>query len=443
MIRAILALVYATLKHAWSTRAIIWLVAWAAVPAVLLPMTLQADRTAAGAHGMILTYTPIALFAVLLVGSIWLSAYTLASERLHLQFSMLRTKPVYGAAIWLGKWLGVLIIIAITLTISVALFFATMIIRFQGQPIATKPVWTISPPDETVILEQARQMQQNMMLQADPSDHHNIPTLQQWVNRLRQQKYRVAPGSSTSWKIPLTLHNNTAQAMQFQWRLDPMRRQPVAGTWTLLTPGAIEPLAIYPVSGLLDGTHTISLPQHNIPAATPYLIITFESSPDNEPQIFFDHQNPVRFKQQSGIFLANLIRATMLILALCAATSALTLLFSAFLSFPVTVFAAHGVLVALLVPAIAGQDTPHIRHSHGHHHGHTETWFLTHAEHFLNALYRLTRSLRATLPFRRLSENIHISFQEHASVICILILLLPMLCAILAHLKIMREEVLS
>ncbi len=444
MTRAIFSFAYATTKHAWSTRAIAWLAIWATIPAVFFASTLRADRTITGAQTMILTYAPIAIFAVLLIGSIWLSAFTLSSERMHMQFAMLRTKPVHGVAIWTGKWLGVLIIMAIALAIAIATFFITMTIRFQGHPIARIPVWNVCQPDETVIHDQAYRILQKMERQAETTDHH-IPSLRQIVNRLRQQQYRVGPGTSTSWHIPLDWHDtpHAKRQMQFQWRLDPMRRAPVTGTWTLSVPDEASPLSVNKVSGLVDGHHTISLPELDIPTGTPYLIVTFHAAPDNEPQIFFDHKSPVSLKQQSGILAFNLMRAATLMFVLCAAVAAITLLFSSFFSFPVTVFTTHGVIFALLITAIAGRDTPHIRHSHGHHHGHNENWLLTQTEHFLDAIYHLTSSLRSTLPFRYLSENMQISFRDHAAILLILMVLLPLSCAWCAHYKMMHEEVVS
>ncbi len=443
MIRAIAAFIYASLKHAWSTRAIAWLMVWAAIPAMVLPMTLRADGTTAGALTMILTYTPIAIFAVVITGSIWLGGYTLAAERIHQQFAMLRTKPVAGFAIWFGKWFAVQLAVGAILAIALLLFFGTMTIRFQGKAIPTHPVWTAYRPDESSLWEQARKQQQHMIQHADGHEAQHLPTLQQIANRLRQQQYRVAAGNTTSWNILLDAQVSTAQPweLHFQWRLEPMRRAAVSGQWTLTLPDDPTPLETRSIESVLDGNHVLRIPALDLPSGTESVILSFTSDADNEPHIFFDNQAPVSLNQQTGVLPGNLIRAAILMAIVCAAAAAMALTVSAFLSFPTTIFATYGILLAFLIATIAGRDTPQIRHAQSQHHGHMENWLLTQTEYFLDFIYRGSSYLRTALPFRHLSENIQVTLHDHILTIVLLLVALPVLGATLAHLKLMREEV--
>ena len=443
MKRAILAFTYTALKHAWSTRAILWLLVGVSIPALLLPLTLRADGTEHGAQTMILTYTPVAIFAIVLTGTIWMAAFTFAAERMQLQFAMLRTKPVQGASIWLGKWLAILAITCTSLVWAMLLCVLALIIRFDATTIVTAPTWTAFAPDETEIMEQARQQRESMLQQPDAEHAHSLPSLQQLANRIRQRQYRVLPGNQVSWQIPIAPTSATQPLweIQYHWRLDPMRRAPVQGDWMITVPTQTEPLATHSVAGLIDGNHVIRLSDLDIPPSAPYVTLTFASAPENEPQIFFDNKNPVSLNRQTGLLLGNLLRATILLFALCAAAAALALTVSVFLSFPTTVFATHGILLALVITAIAGRDTPTIRDTHGHDHGSPDTWLVNATESFLDMLYRATRNLREALPFRELPENLQVTLHDHLPTLLILLFGIPLLCALLAHIKVMQEEI--
>ena len=442
MMHAIYAILKTTLKCAWSTRATIWLLVSSTLPALFAPFLLQADGTTEGARTMILTYTPVLIFGILLTGTIWLSAYALAAERIQPSFAMLRTKPVSGATIWIAKWLAVLTILVTALMIAGITFILSLEARFRGESMANSPVWTAFRPDESHIILQAQQHLDRLREETPPDEAHHLPSLQQIANRLRQQNYRVAPGTGTSWHVPIAADtDHHPMDMLFSWRLDPMRRAPVSGVWTLTFPGKTEPLAIQNVAGLLDGNHTTSWSRLEIPPEATYLEVRFTASADNEPMIFFDVKNPITLRQFAGTLRTNLIRTAGIMIILCAAATALTLAMSAFLSFPVTVFASHGIMAALLIATVAGHDSIISQHTHGHAHCNTESWLAHQTGHFLDIVYRASHTLRAAMPFRRLAEDIRVTFPENTWTLIALSILLPALCAALAHYKIMRDEV--
>jgi len=159
MIRAVSAIMYLTLRQAWASRSILGLGMAALVPAVIFPLIIKGDNTPTGAYRMLMTYAPMGLFALLLSGSIWLGAFALATERLHLQFAMLKTKPVRGVCIWLGKWLGVCMVLLLVLTLSGSIFAAMLHLRRESLVPASHAFWLSYAPDEQAIWQQARRIQ--------------------------------------------------------------------------------------------------------------------------------------------------------------------------------------------------------------------------------------------------------------------------------------------
>ena len=444
MIRALHAIMRTTVRHAWATRSIFWLMTAALVPAILFPLIIKGDGTPAGAQVMLLTYAPIALFAVLLIGSVWMGAYALAAERLQLQLSMLKTKPISGLAIWLGKWLAVCAINLSVLLCSGLVFAGMLQLRGVGVDTASRSFWQPHSPDEGALLQQAEALWLRRRTEAAQAEEpQTVPPLQQIVNRMRQQQYRVPPGGNVSWRIPLPprLPEKGIWRLTYHWRLDPMRRAPVHGSWHLTDYATGHPLATHPVTGLLDGNHTFAWGILQLPPETRVLELRFQASPENEPHIFFDSKAPISLQHQAGSRAENLLRAAGIAMIFGGALAAVALALSACFSFPVAVFATHGIVLALLVAAVAGQEGMELRHSHGHDHGHPDGWILTYTGHFLDSLHAHTHALRAALPFRRLSESIQITFHEHAIPLFLLAICLPLLCAAIAHIKIKREEV--
>src|SRR3954447_4011323 len=83
-----------------------------------LPVLLKDDGTARGFTQILLTYTLSAITALLGLSTLWLSCGTLARDIEECQIQVLAVKPVARWQIWLGKWLGIVSLNAVLLTLS-------------------------------------------------------------------------------------------------------------------------------------------------------------------------------------------------------------------------------------------------------------------------------------------------------------------------------------
>jgi hypothetical protein len=444
MIRAALFIARTTIRQAWHTRAIAWLILATSAVSFFVPRMLKADGTPEGIWSMVMLYAPTMLFAILATSSVWLGAYTLASEKMHAKLAILKTKPVSGFSIWLGKWLGVCAVHTLAMLVSGVILLGMILLVPGPLQSASRTFWQPSYPDERGLLARAESILADWPEPSTP-DAPPIPTLEQIVNRLRQQQYRVAPAEAISWQMPLPRKTSPKNLwrLQFHWRLDPMRRGLVSGTWSLHMPDHAEPVLSLQTSGVLDGSHVIHFEMPRTETPPRHMILTFHASPENASHIFFDINRPVSLQQASGSLIPNVLRAGTVCLIYCYAIAALALLFSACLSFPVAVFTTYGTLFAIVIASVAGQEQMRLGHSHSHGetHAHFAERLLDLTTHFLDDMHALTRGLREALPFRALSQHIQISLSDHALLFCVLLVLMPLLCAFLAHLKISHEEV--
>jgi ABC-type transport system involved in multi-copper enzyme maturation permease subunit len=437
MTRSVTAIAKVALRHFWATRAILWVFAAACTPALLFPIILQADGTPTGRWLMIMQYTPIAIFVGTLMSAIWMAAYILSSEKTQLRLSMLRTKPLNGLSIWLGKWIATCLVQAMAILLGFVILISMLLPKVaQHKDLST---WVPFTPDESELYAQAQDMINQR--KSNSENNHSTPSVEQMVNHVKLRQYRVAPGRSIDWIIPISqnLTERGAWQLRFQWKLDPMQRTPVSGTWQLTTTDQ-KILASLPVYELMDGSHTINWPELRIPPHSKSVRITFQNSDQNTSYVFFSTKSPIQLCQQSGSLYPNMLITALLLFGFCASAAAVSLTVSSFLSFPVTVFATHGILFAVIIASLAGQAPGNA--SMAHHATNHNAVFLT-ARQFLDQAYMVTASLRNALPFDRLANSLTITYREHLIDLAVLLLVIPLIMASLAHFQYMRQEVMQ
>src|SRR4051812_43275755 len=112
------AIIGLTWKAAFRYR-LFWVLTGLLLVAVVgLPLLIKDDGTAEGFTQILLTYTLGAVTAILGICTLWLACGTLARDIEECQIQMLAVKPIARWQIWLGKWLGLLSLNAVLLTVS-------------------------------------------------------------------------------------------------------------------------------------------------------------------------------------------------------------------------------------------------------------------------------------------------------------------------------------
>src|SRR5687768_2979203 len=115
--RRTLAITLLTLRAAFRYRLVLVLSVILIAGVALLPAMIKDDGTARGFTQIILTYTLSLTTALLGFATLWLSCGILAREIEESQMQMVAVKPIARWQIWLGKWLGILVLNAMLLTI--------------------------------------------------------------------------------------------------------------------------------------------------------------------------------------------------------------------------------------------------------------------------------------------------------------------------------------
>src|ERR1700729_3504770 len=132
----IFAIISLTWKAAFRYR-LFWVIALLLVGAVVgLPILLQDDGTAEGFAQILLTYTLGAVTGLLGLCTLWLSCGTLARDVEDCQIQMVAVKPIARWQIWLGKWLGIVLLDAALLAVAGASIYGLLEWRARKLPAA-------------------------------------------------------------------------------------------------------------------------------------------------------------------------------------------------------------------------------------------------------------------------------------------------------------------
>src|SRR5580692_6484974 len=132
--RRILAIVWLTWKAALRFRLFWVLAALLACTVVFLPLILKDDGTAHGFIQILLAYNLTIITALLGFATLWLACGTLARDMEECQIQMVAVKPIARWQIWLGKWLGIVLLDAALLAVAGASVFGLLEWRMRKLP---------------------------------------------------------------------------------------------------------------------------------------------------------------------------------------------------------------------------------------------------------------------------------------------------------------------
>lgn len=132
--KRILAISFLTLKSAFRFRLVQVLGVLLFGAVVALPMIIKDDGSARGFTQILLTYTLTVITALLGFSTLWLGCGTLAREVEECQMQMVVVKPIARWQIWLGKWLGLMLVNGILLGLSGTAVYGLMQWRASKLP---------------------------------------------------------------------------------------------------------------------------------------------------------------------------------------------------------------------------------------------------------------------------------------------------------------------
>ena len=356
----ILAIVWLTWKAALRFKLFLVIAVLLLAAVVGLPLLIKDDGTASGFTQIILTYTLSAVTGLLGISTLWLSCGTLARDIEECQIQVVASKPIARWQIWLGKWLGIVLLNAVLLALSGACIFALLQWR------ATK-----LPPEEQAKLrsevlvargsakeakmdadmdEETERVLQNR-LKTSPVEKVDLPEVRKQIReRVKADFQLVPPSYQRVWQINLGVAKNYLQGKPLQLRVKFNSAQKSAtGTfgamWQVGVPDKTKLWQSEPMSLAPDTFHEFTIPP-DLFDANGQLTITF-ANPNNIALLFpLDEGMEVLYPE--GGFALNFARGLGIIFCWMALLAAVGLAAASFLSFPVATFFALSLMLVVL-----------------------------------------------------------------------------------------------
>lgn len=353
----LLAIAILTLKAAFRFR-LFWVLSALLLGAVVvLPLLLKDDQTARGFTQILLTYNLSVITMLLGISTLWLACGTLARDIEDGQMQMVAVKPVPRWQIWLGKWLGIMMLNALLLTIAGTSVFVLLKWRAARLPAEQQLVLRnevfvarASLKQETPDLDEAINRTYEAALKKTPIALADRPLLRRQVEeQLKAALQIVDPGHAHGWTIDLGLRKHLLRDQPLYIRTKFHAAQTneggaFVGYWQVGTPD-VTPLWRDQRSQAADTFHEFQIPANLFDSAG-VLRIGFLNR--NNTRLLFPLEDGMEVLYREGGFGLNYARGLAIILGWMGLLAALGLAAASLLSFPVAAFCALSLLVMSL-----------------------------------------------------------------------------------------------
>lgn len=317
------ALALLVMRRQWRSGLWLLLAALLAAGIAGLRLAIQGDGTLAGMARIWLSYSIAWTSFLLSAATLAIAASSISLENAACRLQLVRVKPVAAAQIWIGNWLGLMLINAVLLGIAGAALGAG--------------VWHFNrahrqPASELAALR-------NTLLTAQIS----LPAI-----ALSNQPasgpsgLTVNPGGVGRWRITLpdTVLEKRPGGLQFEFiTARPDQTAAIPMVWTAGLSGKRRPLS-FEVSAPPRKPSRLDLPADFLQPGCTIEITCANRHPDTTTALLFPHQNGVTVLAPAGGFAGNLLRAGLIIFARLSFLAALGMTAGAAFSFPVALLLA-------------------------------------------------------------------------------------------------------
>ena len=354
--RRILAISFLTMRAAIRFRVVLVMTLLLIGGVVILPLIIKDDGTARGFTQIILTYTLALTTTLLGFATLWLSCGILAREIEEAQMQMVVVKPIARWQIWIGKWLGILMLNGLMLALAGGAIYGMMQVRakklsakeqeiLRNEVFVARQVAREELPDFEA---EAGKVVRQALKEGPPPEDISIPAMRTiFREQLRARYQLVPPNNVRAWQIyvanPAELRD---KPMTIRTRFDPPVPDMNERFMTFWEFGDPTTKSQFRTNFVMPAEAFVEFPiPANLVNPKGELHIRFYNRTE-KALLFPDDGMQVMYR--IGGFGGNFIRGLGVVFCWLALLAALGLAGASFLSFPVAAFCTIGVLVLSL-----------------------------------------------------------------------------------------------
>ena len=356
----IVAIALLALRNALRSRIILVLLALVLAAGFLLPLAMRSDGTPDGLIRLHLAYTLGFAVFLLTLSTFWAGCAAISQEADDKTLQLVLVKPVPRLPIWLGKWLALLLIDALLLSVVGALSAATLRrqIRRAGFDAAAlsaarqttlASLQTLRAPLPDIEAE-VRAEYENLRARGALPEPAAESALLDSIRRLQlARRYSVPPAAARSWTfaLPPDAGNRGNPTLVLQFKCD----SSVPGAGDLRATLALEAGGEKFTREILAMPGTLQTAIFDRVPAAAQATAPFSNSDTRAATLFFDPSDGLVLRRPAGTFAGNYLRALGHLYLRLALFAAIGVTLGTLFSMPVATFLA---LVLILVLQLSG-----------------------------------------------------------------------------------------
>lgn len=362
----VLAIAVLSLRSAVRSKVVLVLLGLLLLAIVGLPLTVEGDGTPDGYVRVFLTYTLGAVQIILSLATLWAGCAAVAEDISGRQIQMLLTKPVSLYQVWLGKWLGLVLLNAILLGAGGALVFALLhwnldrsdLTPEQRNTLREQVLVALAPhaPARPDVETEAQALLPELMASVPgPTGLSDRELFRQVRQMLWRRAFTIGPGVALDFEfsLPAGLPAGRPLYLDYQFATSDPTPTRIPHTWRIRRAGsdASATLSHELVGGV---RHRVALDPGPLAGSGPVLL-QFRNQFEGPVSVLFEPDGGLILYSVAGGFAGNLARALLILLVQLALLAAVGVTAGSLFSLPVAGFVAIFVIILLLLsPYVRG-----------------------------------------------------------------------------------------
>lgn len=326
-----------------------------------LPLTIKGDGTLVGQARIMIEYALGSVGALLALAVAWLACGAVSLELTDRQLQLVMTKPVHHLQVWLGKWLGIVLMAGALLAIAGAIVGVMLLLRFQPgrlgpdearilreEVLVTRQTLFPEPDDVSAAMERA------LASRAKGAEGGDFLSEAQWLKivarNLRRNNGTLAPDQGRSWRIRLPRKPRPQESLMLRFTFASSR--PERPTAKIVWQIGDEPPREISLQPSAEGV--LPVPPATIGDDLTVAVSATNRSADPPSTIIFEPDAGVSLTLESPGIGGNYFRALLLMFGKLALLAALGLTAGCLFSMPTASFVT---IFSLLLMALSGYIT--------------------------------------------------------------------------------------
>ncbi|HPG01196.1 MAG TPA: hypothetical protein PLE77_14150 [Kiritimatiellia bacterium] len=344
----IFAIAFIALRSSIRSRIVLLLLAILLLVVIGLPLTVRSDGTMAGHVQIVLGYTLGSVFVILALAIVWAGCAAVSTEVQGRQLQLVVTKPVHAAQIWLGKWLGLLILNGVLLALAGAVIYGLLLWTTRDSVttatdrialreellVARRPIDPTLPDIDTPARARLEELQRQQALPPDVSPTLAFDSIR---HTMLADYFTVRPGAKREWifDAPPGLNRKSSILFRMRFNSSDVGFSPVDGVWRVRCENGPE-VFMKRDARVPGGTQTLLIPAGSLPADG-RVIVEYQNL-NGSITVLFDPENGIQLLAHAGTFEGNLLRTLLVIFVRLAFLAALGVTAGSLFSMPVAAF---------------------------------------------------------------------------------------------------------